>query len=247
LTQAPIVLPTLLILNLIKEKIMNSFKRIFFVFAAYLCCFWLFSGIADAQEISFNYFYKIDYLEATEPPKIGIFNFDYPEEARKNGVEGTFKAALTLGEDGKVRDIIVVQPLPHGVTEAVVKSLQILQFQPAKNRDQPVSAKLNFDFVVTAVYRESDKNISKPKITDKPEAVYPNNQLAEKVKGKVQVSVMFNTDGTLKVLGASSVMPREFDKAAAEAATKIKFQPAVHKKSKKPVSQQMIVEYDFKP
>jgi len=42
-------------------------------------------------------------------------------------------------------------------------------------------------------------------------------------------------------------MPNEFDKAAAEAAAKIRFQPAVHKKSKADVSQKMVVEYDFKP
>jgi len=226
---------------------MRLFKRKVFVYTTFLCCLWIFSGVADAQEISFNYFYKIDLSGANEPPQLGGFDVDYPEEARKNGVEGTLKAALTLGEDSKVRNIAVSQTLPHGVTEAVVKALQNLYFQPAKKNGQPVAAVMNFDFVVTAVYRESDKNVTKPKILEKPEAIYPANQLTEKIKDKVQVAVMFNQDGTLKVLGASSVMPREFDKSAAEAAAKIKFQPAVHKKSKKPVSQQMIVEYEFKP
>jgi TonB family protein len=226
---------------------MKLFKRKLFVYTAFLCCLWLFSGAANAQEISFNYFYKINYLEANEAPKIGSFDFDYPEEARKNGVEGTLKATLTLGEDSKVRDITISQTLPHGVAEAVVKALQNLSFQPARKDGQPVAAVMNFDFVVTAVYRESDKNVTKPKILEKPEAIYPASGLAEKIKGAVQVSILFNPDGTLKVLGVSSVMPKEFDRSAAEAAAKLKFQPAVHKKSKKPVSQQMIVEYDFKP
>jgi TonB family protein len=226
---------------------MSSFKQKLFTYTSFFCCLWLFSGIVSAQEISFNYFYKLELANATEPPKVGGFDFDYPEEARKNGVEGTLKAALTLGEDGKARDITISQTLPHGVAEAVVKALQNLSFQPAKNNSQPVPVKMNFDFVVTAVYRESDKNITKPKILGKPEAIYPANQVAEKIKGVVQVSVMFFTDGTVKILGVSSVMPKEFDKSAAEAAAQLKFQPAVHKKSKKPVSQQMIVEYDFKP
>ena len=51
----------------------------------------------------------------------------------------------------------------------------------------------------------------------------------------------------LKVLGVSSVMPKEFDKAALEAAEKIHFLPATHKKSKAGVSQKLTVEYDFKP
>ncbi len=48
-------------------------------------------------------------------------------------------------------------------------------------------------------------------------------------------------------MSVNSVMPKEFDKAAIEAAQKIKFEPAVHKKSKKAVSQSMTVEYSFKP
>jgi TonB family protein len=106
---------------------------------------------------------------------------------------------------------------------------------------------MNLDYIVSVFYSEDDKNVSKPQITEKPAPAYPSSQLSEKLKGKVSVNVMFFAAGTLKVLGVNSVMPREFDKAAMEAAAKIKFEPAVHKKSKKPVSQVMAVEYEFKP
>ncbi len=58
---------------------------------------------------------------------------------------------------------------------------------------------------------------------------------------------MFYSSGMLKVLGVSSVMPKEFDRAAQAAAAMLKFSPAIHKKSKQPVSQQITVDYDFKP
>ena len=222
-------------------------KNKLFVCLLFLCLAQLFSARADSQHISFNYYYKLEMVDADEPPQIGNFDFNYPDEARKNGVEGTLKAVLTLGENGKTRDIAVGQQLPHGVTEAIVKALQNLYFKPAKKNGQPTPSKMSFDFVVSAVYSEDDKMVSKPKITEQPAAVYPSNQLAEKVKGKVAITAMFFPDGTLKVLGASSTMPKEFDKAALAAAARIKFQPAVHKKSKKPVAQQMTVEYDFKP
>jgi len=106
---------------------------------------------------------------------------------------------------------------------------------------------MNFDFVVSAVYDENDKNVSKPQILEKPAPVYPAKYAAEKLKGKVTVLVLFFTDGNVKVLGTSSTMPREFDRAAAEAAAKLRFKPAVHKKSKTDVVQKMLVEYDFKP
>jgi TonB family protein len=208
----------------------------------------MFSAIAaQAQSISFNYYYKVDMSGADEYPQIGgLQRFDYPEEARKSGVEGTLKADLTLGEDGKVRDVVVNQGLP-GVTEAFTKALQNMYFQPAKRNGRAVSVKMSIDFVVTAEYSENDKNVTKPKILEKPAPVYPPNQIAEKVKGKVDVAVMFYADGKLKVVGFNSTMPKEFDKAAVEAASKIKFQPAVHKKSKKAVAMQMTVVYEFKP
>lgn len=215
------------------------------LFCLILLCFAVLS--ANAQEISFNYFYSFGRVQADTPPTISGFDFNYPETARKNGVQGTLKASLTLGENGKTRDIKILQTLPFGVEEAVTKGLQNLYFKPAMLDDKAVAVPMEFDFVVTTVYDEKDKNITKPQIREKPAPVYPSKYAAEKLKGKVAVSVLFFTDGKVKVLGVSSVMPREFDRAAIEAAEKIRFLPAVHKKSKADVALKMIVEYDFKP
>jgi TonB family protein len=227
---------------------MNLKQKLFFnLFLASLVVL-LSAFAARAQSLSFDYYYKVDMTGADEYPQInGLPRFDFPEDARKNGVTGTLKAELTLGEDGKVRDITIVQGLPSGVTEAFTKALQNMYFEPAKRRGKTVAVKMTMDFIVTAEYAENDKNVTKAKITEKPAPVYPPNQLAEKVKGKVEVQVMLFADGKVKVVGVSSVLPKEFDKAAVEAAAKIKFQPAVHKKSKQPVSQQMTVVYEFKP
>jgi TonB family protein len=203
---------------------------------------------AAAQSLSFDYYYKINMTGADEYPRIGgLPSFEYPAEARKNGVTGTLKAELTLGEDGKTRDIRIVQGLADGVTEMFTRALQNLYFQPAKRNGKPVAVKMTMDFIVTAEYGEDDKNVTKAKILEKPAPVYPPKQLADKVKGKVSVKVMLFADGTLKILGVSSTMPKEFDKAALDAAAKIKFSPAVHKKSKQLVSQELTVIYDFKP
>lgn len=225
--------------------IMLKQKPLLFIIS--LCFISMFSVAIKAQEVSFNYYYSFESSEANEPPQINGFDFDYPETARKNGVQGTLKASLTLGENNKVRDIKILQSLPFGVEEAIVKGLQNLYFKPAGKNGQPVAITMFFDFVVTAVYDEADKNVTKPQILEKPVPIYPPSQIAAKLKGKVQVSILFYADGKIKILGVNSVMPREFDKAAVEAAEKIRFQPAVHKKSKADVSQKMIVEYEFKP
>jgi TonB family protein len=228
---------------------MNSFKhKLFFNLILTSLVLMLSAFEAAAQSLSFDYYYKVVMTGADEYPKIGgLPSFDYPEEARKNGVTGTVKAELTLGEDGKTREIVIVQGLPQGVTEMFTKALQNLYFQPAKRKGKPVAVKMTMDFIVTAEYDEDDKNVTKAKIVEKPAPVYPPNQLADKVKGKVSVKVRLFADGTLKLLGVNSTMPKEFDKAALAAAAKIKFSPAVHKKSKQLVSQEMTVVYDFKP
>ena len=104
-----------------------------------------------------------------------------------------------------------------------------------------------FDFVVSARYSERDRNITRAKIIEKPDAVYPENQKAQGVGGKVYVSVLFSANGALQILGVRSTLSKDFAQAAVDAAKKIKFEPAVHKTSKKKVSQKMTLEYNFKP
>jgi len=233
----------------IGEEIMNQLKIKFFG----VCGLWVllaFSAAAvQAQNISFQYLYRVEMAEANEPPQFpnGFPEFGFPDEARKNGVEGTLKISLTLGEDGRVKDIMVSEPLAYGVSEMITKDLQRLNFQPARRNGKPVAVKMFFDYIVAATYDELDKSVTKPKITAQPAAVYPEQHRAGKVKGKVAVSAIFYPDGQLKIVGVSSVLPKEFDRAATAAAREIKFTPAVHKKSKKPVAQVMTFEYSFKP
>lgn len=206
-----------------------------------------FSSTAYSQDLSYNYNYKLLMEDADQPPQItGIDDFVLPDAARKNGVTGTVKADLVLGENARTRDIVVTQGLPHGVTEAVTKILQTLYFEPARLKGKPVASQMQFEFVITAVYREDDKNVSKVKITSKLVAPYPSDYTDEKVKGKVAVTILFMEDGFLKIISVSSTMPREFDRAATEAAKNIQFTPAVHKKSKQNVAQQLTVEFEFK-
>lgn len=207
----------------------------------------LLAASASAQEIMFNYYYTFEPAMITEPPDLGGLEIAFPEAARKNGVEGKVKASGTLGEDGKVRDIVIHNDLGHGVGAAVQTGLQKWYFKPATFQGKPAAVKFSLDYIVSMVYDESDKNVTRPKIIDKPLPPYPPSQRAEAHKGKVEVRVLFMSSGELQVLGAGSTMPKEFDAAAKEAAAKIKFTPATHKKSKQSVSQVMTVEYDFKP
>jgi hypothetical protein len=59
--------------------------------------------------------------------------------------------------------------------------------------------------------------------------------------------VLINPDGEFLFLGEKRLLDTDFPTAADAAAKNLKFTPAVHKKSKQPVSQAIMVEYTFKP
>jgi|GEM_PF-1831136 len=231
-------------------------KKIFPFVAFLMLAFLLAVPAVRSQSVSFNYHYRFDPVNfegeslnepVFEPPRLGTLEVAYPEAARKNGVQGTVKASATLDRDGKVRDVVVGQDVPFGVGNAVAAALQNFSFKPASINGRPVPIRMHLEYVITLLYAADDKNVTRPKITEKPAPQYPAKYLTEKLKGSVTVQVLFSADGTAKVFGVQSVMPKEFDTAAAEAAAKIKFQPASHKKSKQPVTQRMAVDYEFKP
>ncbi len=223
-------------------------KRKYFSGLSLLVLVFLFSAFAQAQTTTFSYSSEIEMGDATEPPKIaGLPKIDYPSAARKNRVEGRFKASMTLGADGKARDVVILENLPHGVGEAVTDALQKINFEPAKKDGQPVAVKMIFYYIATIGYEEGDQNVTKPIILEKPEPIYPKKYRAEKLEGKVRLGVMFYPNGKLQIMNIQTVMPKEFENAAKEAAAKIKFEPAVHNKSKRTVAQALTVEYEFKP
>jgi protein TonB len=56
----------------------------------------------------------------------------YNEEAKAAGVEGVVVLDLTVGEDGRTRDIKVVSGLSHGLTEAAVAAATSCRFSPGE-------------------------------------------------------------------------------------------------------------------
>lgn len=216
--------------------------------AVFVSLLLLFASAVSAQQMLFSYKYEFEPAMITEPPEFtGSLEVDYPEAARKNGVEGTVKVTAVLGENGRVRDVVIVNNLGHGTGEAVAAGLQKFAFKPAKFNGTPTAMKVSVNYTVSLYYNESDKDVTKPKITEKPVPAYPESQRAEGMKGKVTVHVLLKASGEIDVIRVNSVMHKDFDKAAEAAAKNLKFTPAVHKKSKQPVSQVISVEFNFKP
>jgi len=74
----------------------------------------------------------------TKPEFIRYSTPDYPEMAKKAGIEGTVLAQLLVGADGKVYDVRVMSG-PEIFHEQVKAAALASLFSPAKQRDKPVA------------------------------------------------------------------------------------------------------------
>ena len=166
---------------------------------------------------------------------------------RKKGTDGTVIISVTLSENGQPTNIKLEQGLPDGVSEAVLAAAQKIKFKPAEKDGKPVSTTTKIEYKFVIAYDESDINIKKPIITEKPAPVYPTTQKPSGLPNKIAVRVLFRADGTAKADDLKGIPSQEFNPAISDAAQRIKFQPAVNKKTKKNVSQYMTVFYDYKP
>jgi TonB family protein len=62
----------------------------------------------------------------------------YTEEAKVAGVRGMVKFLCVFSEEGKIKHLMILQSLSHGLTEQAVKTAQAVRFVPAKLDGRPV-------------------------------------------------------------------------------------------------------------
>jgi TonB family protein len=62
----------------------------------------------------------------------------FTEEARKENVTGVVRLRAVLAADGRVRHILVIKGLPHGLTEKAVAAARHIRFTPAERDGRPV-------------------------------------------------------------------------------------------------------------
>ena len=66
----------------------------------------------------------------------------YTEEAKKAGIEGKVILDLVVDETGAVRDVVVVQGLPQGLTEAAIAAAKSCRFTPGERGGKPVPVRV---------------------------------------------------------------------------------------------------------
>jgi len=73
-----------------------------------------------------------------EPELVSPPDPEYPEIAREAGVEGTVLVRVLVGEDGFVKDMIIIQSVPM-LDEAAADAAWTAVFKPALQKDRPVA------------------------------------------------------------------------------------------------------------
>lgn len=85
----------------------------------------------------------------TEPSQIGNYTPPYPEEAKKNEIEGSVRLRVTLDPDGKVTDATIISGPGYGLNEAArTAMLKHFKFKPATKGGENVG----YTFVYTVVF-----------------------------------------------------------------------------------------------
>ncbi len=73
-----------------------------------------------------------------EPELVSMKDPDYPDIAREAGVEGTVMVRVLVGEDGFVKDMMIIQSVQM-LDDSAVNAAQTAVFKPALQKDKPVA------------------------------------------------------------------------------------------------------------
>lgn len=83
----------------------------------------------------------------------------------------------------------------------------------------------------------------KARILSRPSPIYSEEARRSQVSGTVQLRTVLKFDGTVEIQSVIEGLPHGLTESAVEAAKKVRFEPA--RRNNKPVSQGMILEYNF--
>ncbi len=74
-----------------------------------------------------------------EPKPTTPLRPEYPELARKAGIEGTVILRVLIDKDGRVRDVMVARKVGAGLDEAAVEAIKRTTYTPAIQNNRPVA------------------------------------------------------------------------------------------------------------
>lgn len=84
----------------------------------------------------------------TEPVLLGEVKITYPDEAKKNEIEGSVRLKVTTDPTGLVTDVVIISGPGYGLNEAARDALRRFKFKPATKGGEAVG----YTFVYTYTF-----------------------------------------------------------------------------------------------
>lgn len=152
------------------------------------------------------------------------------------------KAEITVGLNG---GISAVDSVPDEYVHAVKIAAKNWRFSPARQKGEPVVAKIPVDFVLVGRGGEdaSKKSEIPPKVIKQFKPVYPLAMRISRMRAEVVVGFIVDIEGRVVHAGVVRSSNPLFDEAAIEAVRKWRFQPGI--KNGRPVNTRMQVPIMF--
>ncbi|MBK8166404.1 MAG: energy transducer TonB [bacterium] len=88
------------------------------------------------------------FVASSENPKVLLqVKAEYPEMARRAGLEGTVTVKVLVGPDGTVKDAVIIVGVNPLLNKAALEAARKWKFIPGKQRNIPVKAWMALPFV----------------------------------------------------------------------------------------------------
>lgn len=226
----------------------------FFISSLLVFCFCVFSPAQDSQTkpadaagngdgnkqaSTFGETKGLRVLNRPSPP--------YTDVAKNNNEEGYVTLRVTFLASGEIGTISVVSGLSYGLTEQAIKAAKNIQFEPPMRNGQRYNVVKTVKYSFVIINKEDDKEIKKKAvILEQPKLEYPQGENFKNMSGIVKLDLVLTSFGEVQAKVVYSNLPKEFEDKAKEAATKIKYEPALYKNDVK-ASVLREIEYEFKP
>lgn len=206
----------------------------------------------------------IQFTEFDVPPKpVGGFseiqkNLDYPDLAKKAGIEGRVTLYAHIGADGKILETKIYKSLgDKGCDQAAIAAIQAVKWEPAQKNGKQIAVwiAVPFDFKLNNSKKDDEKDIIFVPFDKPPQPIggfaalqsnvhYPDLARRAGIEGRVTVYAQISEAGeVISTKVVQSLGDNGCDKAAIEAIKATQWIPA--KQEDKPVTVWIAVPIQF--
>lgn len=87
-----------------------------------------------------------DFLISSMPQLLSEIRIQYPDEAKKAGIEGPVVMDILIDNQGQVRQASLIKGPGFGLNEAAMEAIKNFKFRPAQIKDQAVAVKIRYTY-----------------------------------------------------------------------------------------------------